>query len=481
MRRTAIAILISAAAAGAAEWYVSPDGQDRNTGAKDSPWCFGCLSGKSFYVKPGDTVWLKGGVYSGTFSVSLRGTAENPIILRAAPRERATLECPPSATECVEVTGQHTWLWGVEIRMTPVNRRWPAGMGVAIQQVRGAGVGFRLINSIIHDTGQGVGLWEPAEDSEIYGTLIYFNGNDGSDRGHGHGIYVQNRNGTKKIADNIVWGNYSHGLHAYTENGFIDHIVMEGNIAFENGSISAKGRARNLLYGGAKQGGAQNCVVVNNFTYYTEQGGGNDVGYRKGCTAVTVSGNRFISPGGTALSLDNELNEMTVENNVFWGGTTQRNPENTADAPFGESEYPNNTFLQSRPSQSEVFVRPNRYEPGRANIVVYNWESRDTVSVDLSALLAEGAPFEIRDAQNFFGPPVVSGVYPGGAIELPMTLTDVSAITGVAPVVAQHTPAEFGAFILLPSEGGVFTAAAKIDKVKKTAQPFFNTPARRIR
>ena len=52
----------------------------------------------------------------------------------------------------------------------------------------------------------------------------------------------------------------------------------------------------------------------------------------------------------------------------------------------------------------------------------------------------------MRDAQNFFGEPVLSGTYTGGVVELPMKLTEV-----MKPVTQQrleHTPPEFGAFVL---------------------------------
>ena len=46
-------------------------------------------------------------------------------------------------------------------------------------------------------------------------------------------------------------------------------------------------------------------------------------------------------------------------------------------------------------------VRPNRYQPGRAHVIVYNWDLQPQVSVDLSmAGLGSGQRFEIRDVQE---------------------------------------------------------------------------------
>src|SRR5262249_46520739 len=77
----------------------------------------------------------------------------------------------------------------------------------------------------------------------------------------------------------------------------------------------------------------------------------------------------------------------------------------------------------------------NQYEAGRANIVVYNWDRKNQVELDVSGALRNGERFEVRNAQDFYGPPVSSGVYDGAPLRLPM---------------AGSQPAqEFGAFVLM--------------------------------
>jgi hypothetical protein len=76
-----------------------------------------------------------------------------------------------------------------------------------------------------------------------------------------------------------------------------------------------------------------------------------------------------------------------------------------------------------------VVVRPNQYEAGRANIIVYNWALQSSVSVDLSSVLHPGEGFVVRNVQDFYGPPVVTGTYSGGALSLPM-----AGITAAAPL-----------------------------------------------
>ena len=92
----------------------------------------------------------------------------------------------------------------------------------------------------------------------------------------------------------------------------------------------------------------------------------------------------------------------------------------------------------SKPSGVKVFIRPNSYERGRANIVVYNWEGGSKAEVNLGNLLEIGKGYEIFNVYDFFGKPVVSGVYDGKAVQLPMMGT--------------KTGPEFNAFVLISKE-----------------------------
>ena len=77
--------------------------------------------------------------------------------------------------------------------------------GIQVVQSSSTGSGLKFINLVIHDARQGISYWKEAVDSEINGCLIYYNGWQGTDRGHGHGIYTQNHTGTKKMIDNIIF------------------------------------------------------------------------------------------------------------------------------------------------------------------------------------------------------------------------------------------------------------------------------------
>jgi hypothetical protein len=77
--------------------------------------------------------------------------------------------------------------------------------------------------------------------------------------------------------------------------------------------------------------------------------------------------------------------------------------------------------------------------------------------VDVSGILSDGDGYEVRNAQDFYGAPVLQGTYNGSALVLPMTGLSVATPIGVAAPAS--TGSEFNAFILLPaSSGGTPTA-----------------------
>ena len=141
--------------------------------------------------------------------------------------------------------------------------------------------------------------------------------------------------------------------------------------------------------------------------------------------------------------------------NVFFRGTYDGSSESGgSNQPFAQWQSNtgldvHSTFTGAAPTGTWIYVRPNKYEQKRANITIYNWDLSATVNVDLSNVLAVGDQFVIRDAQNFFAGPLVSGKYAGGTVSIPMTNLQKAVASGFAA--PAHTAPLLGTFVVLPA------------------------------
>jgi hypothetical protein len=426
----------------ALEFFVAPDGSDQGDGSKEHPWSLQYALDQPDGLKPGDTIWLLGGKYTGTFTSSIKGEEGKPVVVRAFPGERVILQNDGLVLDIA--SSKYVYFWGLEITATSNNRdpynRPEGAYGIRINQGKKSDH-IKFINMIIHDMpAQGIGWWQANKDSEVYGSLIFYNGVNQFD----HGMYIHNDSGTKNITDNIIFDNASHGIHAYGgDKQNINNISIEGNTVFNNGSIGYSTTLksygvykRNILVGGKEV--AENPVIINNYTYYPgDQGTAINLGYDAGSSQAVVENNYFA---GGRIEVTGQNDGMQMEKNSIVGiGITSME-----NMPFAGNE------IMFKSGDKKIFVRPNQFEKGRANITIYNWAHQDVVQLtsnDLSSIsLKKGDKYQIHNVQDYFVD-VVSGVYDGNAISVPMTGHTVAQPLGLNFKPASTFP-EFGAFVL---------------------------------
>ena len=257
------------------------------------------------------------------------------------------------------------------------------------------GANCKYINLVLHDNAQGCSFWTGAKDSELYGCLIYNNGWQAPDRGHGHCIYTQNDDGVKHIASCIMTCLYDgqQTVQAYgSKNARVNNYLFEDNIAYDKGRF---------LIGG-QGGGSHNLRALRNYLY--------KVGFQLG------------------YSGENEDCEVR-DNVVFRGGLAINKFKTTVNE--GNLVITNDA---DRPKESKAFMVPNRYDPARANLAVFNWGGAEgatsEVAVKATPFLKEGESFRLMDPKDFFGKPVFEGRCQGDTIKIPVR-------------------GEFGAFVVL--------------------------------
>jgi hypothetical protein len=433
----------------ARQFHASPTGSADADGTAEHPLSLSHALSADSPVLPGDTLWLHGGTYHGPFVSELRGTESAPILVRQAAGERATIDSGATSISehALYVKGAWTTYWGFEVMSSNPTRVLTEGGSQPAALKRGTGIDVhaphsRFINLIVHDLANGIGLWSDAPEAEAYGNLIYYNGWSAGDRSHGHGIYTQNEQGERRVSDNIIFSQFSHGIHAYgSDAARLDHIQLTGNIVFNNGALDRRYYDRNILLGGNRTAVAP--LLDSNYTYYTpfvRHGGENNVGYNSGCTDLVARDNYFAGQelGGTPIRLAQHCAGQ-ITGNLFYG----------AVEPTLTSLYPDNQFLSERPTGLKVFVRPNKYDPARAHVVVFNWDRVPEVSLDLSMLPFDpSANVELRDVQDYFGAAVVTAPFGNGRLTVPMRRGHAAPPVGdIEP--PRATQPEFAAFVVI--------------------------------
>ena len=375
------------------------------------------------------------------------------------------------------------WFWGFEVMNSrhvrdDVGWKYNNAHGCLLDINRAARCKF--INLDIHDGGVAVGFWMGAVDCEIYGCTIHHYGywnpehrdkdDRQIDRGHGHAIYAQNKTGTKVMRDNMWFYGYGQGLQVYSSAGqHMRGMVIDGNIAFnagrmcKRGGLLPEGRISNN-YGLETHGPLDNITFTNNCSYHSRGGtspnvymgrGGLDYGtgvitnnYLVGTTPIVLLQWKKLTFTGntvwTRISYHPALyikykegqgfedDEWHVDNNTyyekppgdrqFWINKQHMNfAKYRAATGFDAHTKP---VPQMAPTENRVIIRPNRYEKGRANIAVYNWEHGDAAAVDLSKVLAVGQRYQVHNVMvDIWEKPVATGVYDGKPVSLPILKT----------------------------------------------------------
>jgi len=365
----------------AKDWFTGPDGVSTGAGTREAPWDLASALAGRKEIAPGDTVWVSGGICKGKFEVKLAGKEGAPIHVRAVLGERATIL--DSGIVVVD-PATYVWLWDLEIAgSVPVEKRETKQTGSSPGDLPGAdglniyaGKGCKFIHLTIHDNVKGgMSWWLNSTDGEIHGCIVYGNGWRAPDRGHGHCLYTQNKDGVKTVSACIFSVPYDgqYTMHAYgSSRAFIDNFLIEDNIAYERGPF--------LVGGGSPSHGIR---VLRNYLHGIDM----RIGYGAQNEDCEVRDN-IVARGRISIE---KFKKVVDEGNV-----------------------------RELPARKAILI-PSKYDPARAHVAVYNGAKAPAVDLDVAKLLKKGERFRLLAPRDLWGKSVLEGTCSGPTISIPMT------------------------------------------------------------
>jgi hypothetical protein len=503
--------------------YVAPYPEGKppsegGTGTEDHPINLKTALTNSELVEPGSIVLIKGGVYNAPseppfggigYIANISGTADEPIQYIADPGQQVTLTLKEGDGVSsgyvlwIPNTTEYVWFLGLEVtseRNTGVPIPGTRELRDAAVYLEGSNC--KLIDLIIHDNPDRTGICPQTtmSDQEIYGCIIYRNGEKINGIAGGHGIYAQNFSSDHPmtITECLIFDNYGAGLCCYSGagndldlEGFdINGVASWGNVSqnfliykerrstknikmrdcysyYQNPrvhyAIELGDPSRDFLHGFVNRDLTfENNVSINGL-YAVRMTRWESVTFQNNTLYTGSAGD--VRPGGPAA-----LNVMqaiapaasTVDNNTYYFNyhefspsrhfafvydilsdsdpilrevigisdiETWRNKTKQWDGATGWDEnshfYPYSPFNPPPgvpPNPPLIDLRPDKYIPTLAHLIIYNWPKGD-VSVDLGlgGFCEEREPYSIYNVDDIWGTPIATGTYDGTPVSIEMT------------------------------------------------------------
>ncbi|MBX3276176.1 MAG: right-handed parallel beta-helix repeat-containing protein, partial [Sandaracinaceae bacterium] len=306
-------------------------------------------------LSPGDEVLLEDGLYvlNGRFHVDVRGTAAQPVVIRAADGARPHFR-QDARQNVWELDARHVVLRGVELSGGSAGLRVQSAEDLTIEGCEihdTADVALRmndsgqtylriaiLDNHLHHTSGTGEGMYLGCNDdacrladSRIAGNYVHHTNGPGITQGDGielkegsYGCVIADNvvhdanypcilgyatlgNGPPNVVErNVVWGCGGHGIQWASDAILRNNIVLDGR---GNGAMAFQPHAA---------GTPQNLVIVHNTVIAPVA---DAIALRGVSGAVLVANNAVYSQSGRAIFNRDAHPMLTVVGNVGEGAT----------------------------------------------------------------------------------------------------------------------------------------------------------------
>ncbi|MEM5774455.1 MAG: right-handed parallel beta-helix repeat-containing protein, partial [Anaerolineaceae bacterium] len=334
------AVLLGAASAGAAEaaavpsgvtspgfglqatdiqqqnsYYVSPQGNDSAAGTRESPWR--TLSAAIRRLNPGDTLFVRAGIYQGSVEISVSGRIDAPINITAYPGETPVIDGNryfyPQAYwgALLKVSGEFVNVSGFEVQYSNY-------MGVLVTGR------FSTVSKLNVHHNMENGIFLLGDNSVADGNTVWMNclsNENGSftRTSWASGLSAGRHPNFAIIRNNKVYNNFGEGLSTYEANG----PLIEGNEVFDNW-------ATNIYISDAT-----NVILINNYIYNTDATLGQNGNY----VGIMLGDEQYDPPSANITIIDNIVYNTNI--NLYWW-------QGVRGGGMKDVTIRNNTFINSR-------------------------------------------------------------------------------------------------------------------------------------
>jgi len=474
-----------------------------------------------WHIADGGAPTAHGG--TAVYDVDLRGSSVAPIIVRNRLGDRIRIDGGIRQYTTSKALTKYTIYAGSGLGFEIFSASpYRDGLGFAANNqpegnldLSAPGCGAR--NMVLHNSpGSCIGFWSgDSGGGELYGNIGWGHGYSDNAGQHGNAVESQNLTASaqKKIRNNIFFNGFGNGLNLTGSTIETMHYLIERNTVFNCGSVGVAKVSTEFLLGGGSAATAlvDDLTVQFNRLYkspgYSGAQSNSFLAINNGNATRTglhisltdnyapwglsvrniengiVQRNVCVYAGSMAYLFGavagdiNNTGKWTVDNNTYGKLYLPSQAFSEVGVTLGNysvwrATYPNvdvhSTQTDVLPTNTVVFIEPNTYlisngyPEKTGHITIYNWPQALSVPVDLSTLLTVGDSYRIMHVYDLFGQPIVSGVYGGGTVNIPMTVAKAApsvlfdpnhlpftSAGSYTPTTGAALTAEFGAYVVV--------------------------------
>jgi parallel beta-helix repeat protein len=214
-----------ASAFAASVYYVATTGSDSNPGTEALPWR--TIQKGVSNLQPGDTLYIRGGIYQEVVYVSKSGTTDQPIRILAYPGETPAIDgnnyqlANSIGSALMKVSGDWCIVSGLEIRRSGDMGIVTSGVHVTVDNIyahHNWGAGIILTGN--YDTAQNCRAWSNSMENE----------NAAMSGSWGTGISCCRYPDYCTIRNSVAWDTWGEGISTFEAL----HTTIEDNVSFNN-------------------------------------------------------------------------------------------------------------------------------------------------------------------------------------------------------------------------------------------------------